>query len=159
MSLKQTTEQSESVKPRTIKRPRITHMRMERFHVSQLNEDDVWWLRQMLKYDVYDTPLGNVLARIDSGHLAAYRISGAQVAGILLTQLLQQDNGREFVVWGLAGRGLAKAGAELAQMVKYEATTNMCKWISTYTKRRGLQHLIEKHLGPTTVVYKTVKEL
>ncbi len=115
----------------------------------------------MLKYDPYESSLRQILIELCEGRLHLYEIkaSNGRQMGVVILQKNLQLNGKELVVWGLAGKGIVKYANKFFKAVEQEAKRLNCRWLSAYTMRSGLAKIIKKEFKPASEIYHFMKEL
>lgn len=134
-------------------------LRLERFDVQSQKPADARWIISIRELNGNCMTYAEIMAESTSGLIQTYRLAGDEaVQGCIISRLLVNPLGKQFDIWGLAGKGFIKNIEAVSAAVTYRAKQEGCTQITGHVLRHGLERVYQKIAGkPESIRY--VKEI
>lgn len=124
---------------------------------DMMSEDDLRWLIKATKIAYSNRDPRYWLRMLAFGYVRMWRIeNGAE--GVILTQLVQRDDGLELFIYSMAGRGIVPALKSIYGQLEKYARDQGCRWVAGNSIHPGLNRYYQD-LGFAEEARLMVKEL
>jgi hypothetical protein len=116
---------------------------LEQLDPREITEDDLRRMIELLELDYQGKTVKDVLALAAQGLVQIWRAKDGP-EGLIITQVLRHNTGKELVIWGLIGKGLFRYTKGLRQDLEEIVRQADARWLSGYTYDPRLQRIYER---------------
>lgn len=116
---------------------------LEQVDPREMAEQDLRRLIELLELDYQGKTVKDVLGMAAQGLVQIWKAKNGP-EGLIITQVLRHNTGKELVIWGLIGKDLFRYAKGLRQDLKDLVQHAGVRWLSGYTYDPRLQRIYQR---------------